>query len=857
MIVHGDEVRGDKIAGDKTEVHIDYVDRGAQVIIGDVQIRQETPLEIPPPPEPLHPPECRNFVGREVELAYFTEKLESANIAIIAGTAGTGKSALAAQLARSRFPVDRIFWHAFREGESVETVCWQMAGFLAWNGQDALWKLLENSRLSGGEPPLPATTFDYIIQLASGKRYLFCFDDFQYVDEDPILNELVVRIRRVLAHGDFSLIVTTRRMSDSIGLAQFEPLTGLSLPDTRQLLKSRDLLLSDALINELSDQTGGNVQMLIMAVDALNRADNSTDMVARLAQSDDVERYLLNEVYRHLNPSEISVMSAIAVLMGYQGTRDAIEEIADVGSIQITLIDLLDRYLLTVHEGELGRHFGMHSSLQVFFYNILGRKERRKMHSRAGAFYELEEPNYLEATRHYRLAGDHRRSVVQATQHLWTIINQGKSQSLLSILGQFDEKQVDAQQWAQLNITRGQINRLLGNSELAHKDFGTAISITSTLPDSPEVRKLSSQSYEGMGRLLEHESPHEALDCLNRGLEVLNSSGDAVEAPLHIRIGSIRLAAGDYDAAAVSLKHGLDLLPNAPSQLRSSALLNMGCILSSKGDFVKAGDFYAQAMEISCELQDDFWILAIQNNMAIDKEISGDWVGALADYKDALAQAQRIGSVNEQIKTKNSLGILLTKMGDFDGATQNLIDSVQEARVQNNREDLIYGLHSLASLKLKQGDPHMIPKLMKEAQTLAEELEVKPMLAEIEDTWAQYYLQQSDHEAALDHALRSVTIAEDLDMKVEHGRFLRVLGQAYAANGDLEKGQMYLGQSVDVLADLDPYELACTGLVLGKLLMASDDLETARHLLSDANATFLELGADVDFSETKQLLSAL
>jgi len=55
--------------------------------------------------EPISPPECRGFVGREDELAYFAQRLATTHLVVIAGRPGVGKTWLAASVG-----------HAEREG---------------------------------------------------------------------------------------------------------------------------------------------------------------------------------------------------------------------------------------------------------------------------------------------------------------------------------------------------------------------------------------------------------------------------------------------------------------------------------------------------------------------------------------------------------------------------------------------------------------------------------------------------------------------------------------------------------------------------------------------------------------------
>src|SRR5262245_34319466 len=158
-----------------------------------------------PYPEPGRPPEVAAFVGREAELAYFAQKLSVSHIAVISGMAGVGKTTLAAALARQVAAPDNIFWHAFHEGEGIDAIIWKLAGFLAWHGQDDLWQLLQTTRQAGGQPPPPELLFDYLTQAIVGRGYILCLDDFQFVEADPLLDQLVRRLRARVLGGELAL----------------------------------------------------------------------------------------------------------------------------------------------------------------------------------------------------------------------------------------------------------------------------------------------------------------------------------------------------------------------------------------------------------------------------------------------------------------------------------------------------------------------------------------------------------------------------------------------------------------------------------------------------------------------------
>ena len=337
-------------------------------------------LPVSPPPEPTRPPEIREFVGREMELTAFARRLAGEHLAVITGMAGVGKTALAAALAgiwtarqmnssldgggdgaealagaflsRETGAQGPVFWHSFHQGEGVMTLIWKLAGFLYWRGQGDLWRLLQGAQQTGGQPPPPDCLFDYALQMLRGRGYLLCLDDVRWVEDDPLLAQFVQRLEGLIQAGEAVLILTSRRVPHYLRLDGFEPLGGLNLAGTARLVKTRGLALSETLVDKLRAHTGGNPGLLSLAInvlkgaidpghylmaddDTLRRvikaregADKAERALSRLAEADDIERYLIREVDERLGDDERAVLMVVAVLLGYPGSRETIEAVS-------------------------------------------------------------------------------------------------------------------------------------------------------------------------------------------------------------------------------------------------------------------------------------------------------------------------------------------------------------------------------------------------------------------------------------------------------------------------------------------------------------------------------------------------
>jgi hypothetical protein len=205
--------------------------------------------QIPPPPQPTHPPEATDFVGREAELAYFAEKLTTSHRAVITGMPGVGKTALTSVLIRQVTDPDQIFWHTFHDGEGIDAIIWKLAGFLFWRGQEDLWHMLQSAQQTGGQSPPAQVLFDYLVQMLRGQTHALCFDDFQVIDDDPnddpLLTQLIERLYQTATTEDLSLVVISQHMPAFVKGDEFEVLTGLCLEDTLKFFAHHGLPVSE------------------------------------------------------------------------------------------------------------------------------------------------------------------------------------------------------------------------------------------------------------------------------------------------------------------------------------------------------------------------------------------------------------------------------------------------------------------------------------------------------------------------------------------------------------------------------------------------------------------------------------
>lgn len=820
--------------------------------------------EIPPPPPPAKPPVVDNFVGRETELAYFAQKLAEGNLALVAGMPGVGKSAVAAQLAAMSATPEKTFWYSFHAGEGVDILIWKMAAFLAFNHQSSVWQMLQSVTLSGGQLPPPDVLFDYLFQAIRGQDYLICLDDFQRVEADPLLEKLVQRLRPALTAGDLRLIVTTQHVPSFVQPTQFKRLTGLELADTVRLLDHYGVTLRAESLAHLHAHTGGNAQLLVLAANSLKDAADPEEVVYRLTNSADVERFLLSEVDANLDSEERLAMSGVAVLLGTPGTRDAIEEVLDGSSVRRTLSYLANRYLLETVDGARDLEYAQHSVVQSFYYDLLSRRDRREMHRRAAVYYEFEEADDLRAAQHYQAAGEDVRAATLLTrdaEKTWGMTWAGQLRSVHTVLVNLQERRFQSEPilWAKVLIMRGITAYYQSETAEALTHLAEAESILAGLAEStPPTELLGPQAWQVRERaiILRYQDPSLAKmlieEILAKNAEIGGLSRRQ-EADLSMQLGLVLRNVGDAAGAQTWLERSLEIAPKEAEMVTMRVYLVLGVLYFLQNKVAEGSAATEKSLFLAEKLNDPNIKLQAISNLGSFQHVTGEWTSAVHNYQMGLNTASQLGNAKEVARIGMNMGILQFNQGNFVEAEKNLTHSLRLARQHDWPETALSSALYLTELSIAKDDLTQAGPLLAEAQGLIERtgfVYQTPMMTMLH---AVISLAQGDQAAAQNWAERSVHSAQSQAMRHEEGMGLRVLALAQAAGGQSQAALENFERSL-LLLDDNPFEAAITRLAWAETLIGLGEENIAIDLLEEAESTFTQLNAKYYLAKVQALL---
>lgn len=812
---------------------------------------------LPPPSLKAYAsPAVSGFVGRQLDLTRYKTALEKQTFAAISGMAGVGKttlmSVLAAELTTSN---EVVFWHSFASG-NIEPLGHRLAGFIANLDRPELWEMLEATRVSGGRPPAVEMLFDMlgVILGELPKTIILCLDDLQFVDEDVRLQPFLLKM---FDHPNVNVLVTTRRYPSFFPAGKEDQLIGLTQGETAELLSKREVAISNDLVERLNELTGGNGAFLTLAAVILKDSREPEEIIGRLAREDDVERFLMEEVNDRLSNSEQRIMEAIAILSGYPGSRDVVEEMLNLRDVNRTLRGLSDQYLLLISEEDDGeRVYSQHQIIQTFFYDQPRRSRRRDLHMKAADFYEFEEPDPLRAMLHHAQAGQMAPLVSLADAQFYNVINQGEGKSLRTILAdvEIETSNLPEPEIIKFLLARGRLQNILGELKTAEVDLKQAAEMLNHMPQTAESDQLKGEVCLAMGELLERQDPPEALQWVQRGLAITRGRNTAnTQAELRILEGILHHHTGNFGEALESLQDGIETLSAGQVAVRTNALNTLGAVTGILGDMPQAKVYALEALELSQNAGNHFEVSRVLTNLGWFQYVLGERQTAVQTLESGVEIAQRIGSIDSEMSIQINLGGCYVEMGEDQQASQHLLRGVELAQAAGSHQ-LVTALIRLAELSIRGEKWSEAQDYLSSAETLAHTKNDQAALAGIHGFQALVFGRFGDYETAAGLAEKAVQLDKVLGDQWSLGINLRVQGQIAHWRKNEPLAQTSLELSIETLDQADPYQAAISRWEWGQIQAELGNQEQAIVLVQSALEQFGQFKTAPEYAKANSWL---
>lgn len=564
-------------------------------------------------------PEVKYFVGREQELKEILSFINSkANVLVLKGIAGIGKTALISKLLE-RYKLEmNIFWHRFYNFSTLRSMLIKLSDFLATVGSEKLRNYMSGERID----------IEEIIMLLEEElktiEALLIFDNFERANTEIVnfflslkelkTNSRIMVIGRSIApfydRGD----VVVQKHVVELNLA------GLDRESCEKLLKYRGI---EKDIDRFYNLTKGHPLMLELILP-------ETTVEA--------EKFLKEEIIKALNECEKKAVEIASVFRVPFYPRALFIEDIDYDTID----ELVDKSLLQRSQNI----YDLHELLRESIYNRLTPKQKNYYHMIAAEYYEKEKSDFavIEAMYHYLSADNQEKAAGLAVENGSTIIKGGYLEEFMSVLTEFKPEKIQKEQYTKILIFTGDISNLLGRWDDAINYYHSSLELSSETKND----LYAAEAHRGIAKIhLRRAEYDKTLHNLQTALAISDRVSDIYGvADAHYNIASVKLRKGELNEALKELELGLEL----GQKIGDTALIaklygTMGVAYWSMGEYDKSIELMLKGMAELKEVGDRHELVKIYNNLGTAYEQKGELDKAIEWYEQCVKISNEIGDV--------------------------------------------------------------------------------------------------------------------------------------------------------------------------------------------------------------------
>jgi ATP/maltotriose-dependent transcriptional regulator MalT/DNA-binding XRE family transcriptional regulator len=640
-------------------------------------------------------------VDRATLLARIRALLAREHALALCGMAGTGKTSLAAALAREY--QGPVFWHTLTAevNTSAEAILRQLALFLFSNGQSQLKPLVERRSEAA-----PIALDQQLVQIraALGQRpALLCFEDAHLLANDETSLSLLKQLSGLPA---VSLLLTSRQ-GGLLPIAEIN-VSGLEPAEARDLVRRLGLALDEERLARLLVRTGRNPMLLRLAAGQLIESQLDPDaFIEHLETHPQVAAYLLDTLLRDLSPAAEWLVALLAV---FRHPLDLYDEL---------LIELAQKYEPTVRfEAALSeihpRHLvdnprcaSLHPLVRDHLYATLGTDaSRKKRVHRLAAEWSEAAGNLVEAAHHWTRAGDLEQAAEVLGDRSEDLFNRGQASAAVQVVDEALEraarKRGDTSALRRRLLTaRGDLLRGTFRAADAEASYREALSLAQSLP------AVRAQIVRNLAQiLLQRGRSAEALTLCQSAMADL---GDA-DVLLRARLASIQcrahLVLSQFDEAerianlAIELANQFaEALPQTANDVWARAERTLGWINYTRHpEGTESLAHYRRALDCARAAGLRVIECAILSNTATALMERGDTQAALKTYEDALHGYESLGDMYGVAGVLHNLGVLHGVREEYDEALRRFEQSSEIERLVGDHEGLLSSEGARASI---------------------------------------------------------------------------------------------------------------------------------------------------------------
>lgn len=368
----------------------------------------------------------------------------------------------------------------------------------------------------------------------------------------------------------------------------------------------------------------------------------------------------------------------------------------------------------------------------------------------------------------------------------------------------------------------------IGDYDTAQRYFDESVELRKSAADK---RGLAA-SLVNLGNLhrLQSRLP-EAQSSLEKALAIYKELGDRKgEADCLTNLGQVETARGLRSVAVERFNTALKMHREL-KDVRGivTDLINIGSLALLGGDANGAGAALEEASKLNKSIRNPRGEIALLSELAMLKRAQNNAKEALARLRQAIEMAKQEGDVRSLPGLNMKLALVLEDLGDYPKAVEILNATLTDMQKAGDKRGQLLALGSIGVIQTKLEDyEHALPNLL-EALRIQDELGLKDSAyPDIDYALGEIYEGFGNYDEALDHYQRALAAIQTPGNEALAGRIYDRIGHLYYALEDYSKAREFLEEALRLSAETRNAPMQKSQLIrLGDLSSKSGDLEAA------------------------------
>ena len=539
----------------------------------------------------------------------------------------------------------------------------------------------------------------------------------------------------------------------------------------------------------------------------------------------------------------------------------------------------------TSFRSEAGYVFN-HALTREAVYQILLKRERRKIHARAAQAIEhssLWPPEeQVEALAHH-YAESHKPS--KAIPYLITAAENTTRRCAYEISGRHyqramsllpDQPPGQSCEFFQVRLGLGTSLKYLGQLGEAGQLLSATLTLLRKASPAAESATLGPILIEFLHQLADVRQREgvyaEASAYLEEGLQLLGETAPQQQPQiwrsLVERLAWIRFRQGELTEAfnlASSATAGSSGSNEAEPIVLAKLCNTLGGLSWQRGQLDKAVDYVERSLQLYEQLGYAWGQATAYGNLGVLYDILGNWPRAIEYHQQAYMLFEAMGHLEGQARSLDNLGFLYMIKGDHKAAGQEMKASLLLRQRLGESYGIAQSQVNLAQLALIQSRFEQAETYAESALTLADTIGSPEVQVEARWILALVQAENDSLPPGLETAKQALDMAQAAGQTEKEVDCLRVLGVLRARAGETSEAEILFGRAIELsLAQNDPYRQGQALLELGRMYqsLAQTDHSVpekwrakALSTLSEAAGQFERLGAAYDLRQAQFALN--